>query len=94
MANIYNSIEPFIWYAVAIGLLPALRKYASLRRRILLSAAICIFGTSDFYEETAWWTPWWLFAWKAVSLLMIVLLAYSIAQSRRDAPSSSAQTDD
>lgn len=50
---LYSSIEPFIWYAVAVGLWFGPRKYATPRRRALLIVLLAIFGTSDFYESKA-----------------------------------------
>jgi hypothetical protein len=40
------------------------------------------FGLSDLVESQtgAWWTPWWLFAWKA--LCVLGLLACGVALVR------------
>ncbi|MBI5763544.1 MAG: hypothetical protein HZA51_08485 [Planctomycetes bacterium] len=81
--DFYNHIEPYIWYFVAILIVPALRAHAPLRPRLMLGVVIAIFGTSDFFETEAWWTPWWLFLWKAVSLgLMAAIGLYIRRQSR------------
>ena len=70
--NAYNAIEPFIWYAVGLLCIPALRRLVSLRRRLLLAGLLIAFGTSDFFEGEAWWTPWWLLAWKVGCLAAIL----------------------
>ena len=78
LKNLYNQIEPFIWYGIALLSVPALKRYARLRQRLLLATSLRIFGTSDFYETEAWWTPWWLLAWKAGCLFVIAILALRI----------------
>jgi hypothetical protein len=83
---LYNSIEPFIWYAVAIGCWFGLRNHAGARLRALLVVLLIAFGTSDFYESEAWWTPWWLLVWKGSTLLGLAGVVWAIvAQSRRAA---------
>jgi hypothetical protein len=89
LKDIYNSIEPFIWYALAILLIPALRRYAPLRDRLAISVVVCVFGTSDFYESETWWSPWWLLAWKAGCLATLAILALRIRrQHQMDKPHS------
>lgn len=80
---LYNSIEPFIWYAVAIGFWFGLREYATPRLRALLIVLLAIFGTSDFYESKAWWTPWWPLLWKGSTLLGLLAVAGVIVKRRR-----------
>ena len=60
LKDIYNAVEPFIWYVVAAVSVIALRRHAALGDRLLLATALVVFGTSDFFETVAWWTPWWL----------------------------------
>jgi len=76
--DFYNSIEPFIWYGIGVLLIPALRRHAPLRLRLALGGLLGIFGTSDFYETEAWWTPWWLLLWKASCLALIAVLAWRL----------------
>lgn len=78
LADDYNRVEPFIWYAVALLAIPALRGRSPLRERLLLAATLVAFGTSDFYESVAWWTPWWLLAWKAACLIALAVLIHRI----------------
>jgi len=73
--RLYNDIEPFVWYAVAIIVIPAFRRHAPLRERVVLAALLIAFGTSDFFEAEAWWKPWWLLTWKAAALATIALQA-------------------
>lgn len=79
----YNHIEPYIWYLVAVLIVPALRAHSPLKTRLILASVIAIFGTSDFYESEAWWTPWWLFLWKAVSLGLMAVLGLHIRMLSR-----------
>ena len=74
----YNRIEPHIWYTVALLSFPALRGHSPLRERIALFLTLVAFGTSDFYETLAWWTPWWLLLWKAGCLAILVRMVYRI----------------
>ena len=70
----YNRIEPFIWYALATLSYPALRGRSPVVERVLLAVTLVAFGTSDFFETTAWWTPWWLLLWKAMCLAVLAVL--------------------
>lgn len=85
VADTYNAIEPYIWYVVALGVIPALRGHAALRPRITLAGLLALFGTSDFFEHDGWWTPWWLLTWKAGSLLLIAFVSYRILRGARRA---------
>ena len=78
LANDYNQIEPFIWYAVAVLAWPALRSRTQSIERVALCVTLIAFGTSDFYEATAWWTPWWLLLWKAACLTVLAVLIHRI----------------
>lgn len=77
LAQDYNRIEPFIWYVVAMLAWPALRSRTQIER-LTLCVTLIAFGTSDFYESVAWWTPWWLLLWKAACLAIIAGLIYRI----------------
>ncbi len=81
--DFYNHIEPFIWYLVAFLIVPALRAHSPLKTRLILAIVIAIFGTSDFFESEAWWTPWWLLLWKAMSLFAMLLLGLRIRKRSR-----------
>lgn len=74
-----NQIEAGFWSA--IGLVIAMRY-----RRLLgfsMAAVLLIFGLSDLVEARtgAWYSPWWLFVWKAVCVLAVLLLALAIRRA-------------
>lgn len=81
----YNRIEPFIWYALAVLAWPALRGRTRLMERLILCVTLVAFGTSDFYESIAWWTPWWLLAWKTACLIVLVVVIHHIWRRTRSA---------
>ncbi len=84
LKDLYNNIEPFIWYAVALCCWPALRPLAGPKLRATLIMLLIAFGTSDFYESQAWWTPWWLLAWKGLTLSGLVAVgSILVRRSRR-----------
>jgi hypothetical protein len=73
---VYNSCEISIWAIFGIGFLAAaVGRSGGPRTRCYLAAlAFFLFAASDAVElhTGAWWRPWWLFAWKA--LCVVVLL--------------------
>jgi hypothetical protein len=75
---VYNSVEIGIWAAFGIGfLLAAIRRAGPVRSRCALAAlAFFLFGASDAVElhTGAWWTPWWLFTWKALCVVALLVL--------------------
>ena|SRR3982751_379379 len=85
-AEFYNYAEVGIWCAmgITVGAL-ALRNSGPARRSMLLASITLIaFGMSDIAENRTggeWWTPWWLLAWKAACVL--ILLALLLANRRR-----------
>jgi hypothetical protein len=90
--DVYNGFEPFIWYALAILLVPAIRKHSPLRERIFLALVVAAFGTSDFYETIAWWTPWWLLMWKVICLLVATTMSLRIWKRSKKGSQSLAAT--
>ena len=93
-----NYVEAGLWLAIGlIAAVVALRKTGRVRSRcLLLASAMLAFGCSDLVETTtgAWWTPWWLFVWKAICVAVFVLLLgeHYWLQFRRPGPP--AQTPD
>ena len=82
--ELYNYVEIGLWGAigVVVGVI-ALRTTGAARRQGLLAAmTLLAFGVSDWFEIRTggeWWRPWWLLAWKAtcvIVLLTLGLLAY------------------
>ena len=88
-----NHIECGLWCSIGIAMLIAAARQAGAVRRDCLIGGVTfvIFGGSDWVEATtgAWWRPWWLFAWKALCLL--VLLYLLIRYAKRRAPRSDPQ---
>lgn len=86
-----NAVEAGLW--IAIGVFFAVfaitrigRDRAALCRRCWFAFATFVaFGLSDVVElhTGAWWRPWWLFAWKAVCILALVVLLLDYALRRR-----------
>ncbi len=90
--DVYNQLEPFIWYALAILLVPALRRHSPWKERYALALVVVVFGTSDFFETVAWWTPWWLLMWKAVCLLILAIMSLRIWSRFKKGSQTSAAT--
>jgi hypothetical protein len=86
-----NLIEAGVWFLLALVLLAhACRSPKRLRPILLiLVTTLILFGASDLVEARtgAWWTPWWLFVWKTICVVALLLgfLRYSalIRQERR-----------
>jgi hypothetical protein len=70
-----NLIEAGVWFALAAALLLyALRRGRAGRRRLLtLAVVLALLGGSDLVEARtgAWWTPWCLFVWKAICVVVL-----------------------
>jgi hypothetical protein len=94
-AEFYNYAEVGVWccIGVAVGAL-ALRRTGSARRNLLVaSITLIVFGISDYVENRTggeWWTPWWLLAWKATCVL--ILLALLLVSRRKGSPNIEAQS--
>lgn len=65
-----NSIEAVLW--MAMGILALVRRNSAWS--YALAAAFLAFGVSDIVEVRtgAWYEPWWLLAWKALCIGMIL----------------------
>lgn len=81
-----NYIEAALWACIGLGfLVHALRTVGHKRRASLLAGAtFIVFGASDIVETTtgAWWRPWWLFVWKAVCVVIFLLLLIDYFRQR------------
>ncbi len=75
---IYNVIEIGIWILFGVGcFVAALRHTGANRYRChLAAAAFLLFAASDAVElyTLAWWKPWWLLAWKAGCVIVLLSL--------------------
>ncbi len=69
-------VEAAVWLLVAVLLgWQSLRERGAARKALLVLAAVVLaFGGSDLVEMQtgAWWRPWWLFAWKAACVLLML----------------------
>ena len=69
----FNLGEAWLWESIALGLAIGTRHNATPDARIgRWTAAVLIpFGLSDLVECVTgnWWTPWWLFVWKALCVI-------------------------
>jgi hypothetical protein len=71
-----NLIEAGVWLVAAVVVLWQARCDRVEMKRTLwaLAFALAIFGLSDVVEvhTGAWWRPWWLFAWKAACVVVLL----------------------
>lgn len=75
MFETINYLEALLWGVIAIAFAIAAIKPSGLRGRcLLLAVTFLAFAGSDVVEVQtgAWWRPWWLLAWKAVCVLIMV----------------------
>ena len=65
-----NIIEAGVWFLLSLVLVGyVFTQPKPLRPALwLLAVTMAVFGSSDLVEARtgAWWTPWWLFVWKAL----------------------------
>lgn len=84
-----NYVEGFFWIGVGLLAWKAARDRALPRLARAYLGTLIVFGFSDWVESTtgAWWRPWWLFAWKAacVAVLVGLTVAGSVIVRRRTA---------
>ena len=68
-----NLIEAGLWFVLGLALfIYTFRREKRLRPTLFgLALTLVVFGGSDLVEARtgAWWTPWWLFVWKAACVL-------------------------
>lgn len=90
--DIYNWIEPFVWYLVAgVVWWRYGREVRPVWPVVVLVVGMVVFGTSDFFETEAWWTPWWLLVWKVASGAVIAaMVGWLWWQGRKQARSGAS----
>ena len=70
----FNLVEGIFWIGLGVWVLLTRR---FIHKQLLYSLAITLiaFGISDFVETHtgAWWTPFWLLAWKAICISVVIL---------------------
>jgi len=81
-----NYIEAFLWFCFAIGFAVNAGKTSGITRinRLITSLIFLFFGGSDIVEVQtgAWWSPWWLFVWKASCVLSMAILFWVYLRDR------------
>ena len=81
-----NYIEAFIWFCFAIGFAVDAGKTSGKTRinRLITTLTFLLFGGSDIVEVQtgAWWSPWWLFVWKASCVLSMAILLWVYLRDR------------
>jgi len=81
-----NYIEAFIWFCFAIGFAVNAGKTSGKTRinRVITTLSFLLFGGSDIVEVQtgAWWSPWWLFVWKASCVLSMAILFWVYLRDR------------
>ena len=84
-----NYIEAGLWLVLGLGAAVQAVRYSGALRRdlVILAVDLIAFGLSDVVETRtgAWWRPWWLLAWKAacVGVMLALLLTYVRRRMRR-----------
>ena len=81
-----NMAEAALWGIVAAGFLVAAVRPRLRMMKLAAGAAFLAFGASDVVEAHtgAWWRPWWLLAWKAACVaVMLWLLCGYLRLARR-----------
>jgi hypothetical protein len=81
-----NYIEALIWFMFGIGFAVNAGKTSGRTRinRLITTLIFLLFGGSDIVEVQtgAWWSPWWLFVWKASCILSMVILFWVYLRDR------------
>ena len=81
-----NYLEAFLWFCFAIGFAVNAGKTSGKTRihRLITTLIFLLFGGSDIVEVQtgAWWSPWWLFVWKATCILSMVILFWVYLRDR------------
>jgi len=81
-----NYFEAFLWFCFAIGFAVDAGKTSGKTRihRLTTTLIFLLFGGSDIVEVQtgAWWSPWWLFVWKASCVLSMVILLWVYLRDR------------
>ena len=81
-----NYLEALIWFGFAIGFALNARTTSGKTRthRLITTLIFLLFGGSDIVEVQtgAWWSPWWLFVWKASCVLSMVILFWVYLRDR------------
>ena len=92
-----NYVEGLFWTAIGLLAYKAARDRHLPRLARAYLGTLIVFGCSDWVESTtgAWWRPWWLFAWKAacVGVLVGLTIGGSAIVRRRGGPRAADVTE-
>lgn len=83
-----NTVEALLWWALAVALLVATRRWPPhpVRERLIrvLVITLMAFGVSDLVEPRtgAWYSPWWLLVWKSACVVTLVYAGVRLARLR------------
>lgn len=81
-----NRIEGIVWASMGVAVWLWGRRGDARSKRLAGQAmlALILFGGSDLVEAMtgAWWRPWWLFAWKAACVLVLIWLFARLLRAR------------
>lgn len=88
-----NLIEAGVWFDLSLALFAYTFAQPRPMRSVLwlLSGTMAVFGGSDLVEARtgAWWTPWWLFVWKASCVFVLFLGFFRYYRLRKSLSASS-----
>ncbi len=86
--EVVNYIEAGLWGLIAVAFMVTGIRRSDQRATCLIAALVFLaFGLSDLVEVRtgAWWRPWWLLAWKALCLaVMLSLWMQHLRRGRRE----------
>jgi hypothetical protein len=81
-----NYLEASLWFCFAISFAVNAGKTSGKTRinRLITTLIFLFFGGSDIVEVQtgAWWSPWWLFVWKASCVVSMVILFWVYLRDR------------
>jgi len=75
-----NYIEACLW--VGLGIVAFCKRVD--QRGVILGVTLVVFGVSDWVEAHtgAWYRPWWLLAWKAACVLLLLIVGIPLLRKR------------
>jgi len=75
-----NYVEACLW--AALGILALCKRVD--QRGVILGVTLVVFGVSDWVEAHtgAWYRPWWLLAWKAACVLVLLIVGIPLLRKR------------
>ena len=95
LCGVFNFLEALLWLGIAAGFAAVFYRRRKNPRLMLAAGLLFVaFGVSDFVEikTGAWYRPWWLFAWKAASVVgfFVVFVLFWRRRSAAASPASAA----